>query len=110
MAAEEAAQLADEARRVVVPDDAPAGRRSPALVEFDPTTTPPRTPSGSARRSPAIRTAPSRRPPATTPRAASAAATPSASSASEIVAWGGAGSTLAETVARARRRTPRSSP
>ena len=70
-----------------------------ALVELDPEADARRrTPSGSRRRSRRSPPAASPRPPATTPRAASARATRSASPASEIVAWGGAGSTLAATI------------
>ena len=107
MAAEEAARLAAQ----VGPQGRRRRRRSPsrpalaALVEFDPDGDAADERRAAARRaSPASGSAPSPRRRATTPRGASAAATRSASPATEIVAWGGAGSTLVETRRRARRR------
>ena len=97
MAAERACELSEKPARVV---RSPPSR--PACWPWSSSTPrppPTKTPSGSRRRSAGSPPAASPRPPATTPRAASQGDAVGFA-AGEIVAWGGAGSTLATTIER----------
>ena len=96
MAAERACELSEKPARVVPATSQQASLL--ALVELDPAARPRRTPSGSRRRSTASPPAASPRRPATTPRGASSKGDAVGFADGEIVAWGGAGSTLTETI------------
>ena len=97
MAAERACELSEKPARVVACTSQQAGLL--ALVELDPEASVGRaTPSGSTAALAGIRAGRSRPPPATTPRAASCKGDAVGFAGDEIVAWGGAGSTLSETI------------